>query len=265
MSTVPIVTVDAFAERPFTGNPAGVVLLDAPADLAWMQAVAAEMHLSETAFLHPEGIGWRLRWFTPTVEVDLCGHATLASAHRLREVGRVEDGGEVVFYTRSGLLRATAEPDRVIALDFPALPPREATAPDTLLEALNVRGPRWVGRSRYDWLVEVADEAAVREVQPDFRALCEAGARGVMVTSRGRDHDVVSRFFAPGAGIDEDPVTGSAHCVLGPYWATRLGRTRLDCWQASERGGRVDVEVRGDRVALRGHAVTVLTGEILGP
>lgn len=258
----PIVVVDAFADRPFTGNPAAVCILDAPRDEGWMQAVAMEMNLSETAFLHPEGDAWRLRWFTPAVEVDLCGHATLATAHALWEAGRLAPDAEARFFTRSGPL-ACRRDGGWIAMDFPALPPAAAEPPAGLAEALGVT-PTWVGRSRFDYLVEVASEAEVRAAAPDIALLRRVETRGVILTARAAmdGADVVSRFFAPAAGVDEDPVTGSAHCVLTPYWAAKLGRDSLTAYQASRRGGFVRLRSLGDRVTLAGRAVTVLRGEL---
>lgn len=263
MAPTPIRGVDAFTEAAFRGNPAAVCLLDEPRDEAWMQAVAAEMNLSETAFTWPEGDGFRLRWFTPTVEVDLCGHATLASAHVLRQEGRVASAGPIRFHTRSGTLTTVAVGE-AIEMDFPAVLAAAAPAPPGLLDALGVAA-RFVGRSAFDYFVEVADEAAVRNLSPDFAALRGLGTRGVIVTARSHDAscDFVSRFFAPGAGVDEDPVTGSAHCTLAPFWAEQLGRSRMTGHQLSRRGGVVRVEVRGDRVALVGRAVTVWRGELL--
>ena len=250
--------VDAFAAEPFTGNPAAVCLLDRPRDDSWMQSVAAEMKHSETAFLLPEGSAWRLRWFTPATEVDLCGHATLASAHVLfmKEGGL----GGIRFLTRSGELEASRKGD-LIELDFPALPAAEEPPPPGLLEALGARA-RSTHRSRFDRLLEFDSEDAVRALAPDFRALLEVDTRGVIVTARGRRHDFVSRFFAPRVGVDEDPVTGSAHCVLAPFWAARLGKEEMVGFQASPRGGEVRVRLEGDRVFLGGRAVTVLEGEL---
>lgn len=257
----PIVQVDAFTDRPFAGNPAAVCVLAAPADEGWMRSVAAEMNLSETAFLHPEEDGWRLRWFTPAVEVDLCGHATLAAAHVLWEEGRLAPAEAARFHTASGPLSAERE-GGWIRMDFPALPETRAEVPAGLAEALGAL-PVYVGRSRFDLLVEVESEAVLRALEPDFRALGRVEARGVICTARGEaGHDFVSRFFAPRVGIDEDPVTGSAHCVLAPYWAAKLGRSALAAFQASPRGGEVRVEARGARVTLAGQAVTVLRGEL---
>ena len=256
----PIVQVDAFADRPFAGNPAAVCILDAPRDEGWMQSVAMEMNLSETAFLHPAEDGWNLRWFTPAVEVALCGHATLASAHVLWQDGRLPAGAQARFHTRSGLLTAEREGEW-IRMDFPAKPEQQAPAPDGLERALGA-APVYVGRSHFDWLVEVDSEDAVRALTPDIGLLATVEARGVIVTARGADgrYDFVSRFFAPRAGVAEDPVTGSAHCVLAPYWARKLGRDELTGFQASRRGGVVRVRSAGDRVILGGQAVTVMRG-----
>lgn len=251
--------VDAFTAEPFAGNPAAVCLLDRPRDDSWMQKVAAEMKHSETAFLLPEGSAWRLRWFTPATEVDLCGHATLASAHVLFATKRGGLGG-VSFLTRSGELKAARRGD-LIELDFPALPAVEEPPPPGLLDALGVEA-RSTHRSRFDRLIELHSEDAVRAVEPDFRALLKVHTRGTIVTARGKRHDFVSRFFAPGAGVDEDPVTGSAHCVLAPFWAARLGKEAMVGFQASPRGGEVRVRLQGDRVLLGGRAVTVLEGEL---
>jgi len=261
--TVELWQVDAFADRPFGGNPAAVCPLDGPRDPSWYQAVAAEMNLSETAFLEPMDDGFGLRWFTPTVEVDLCGHATLASAHVLWESGRLDPGRTAHFHTRSGVL--TAERDgELIVLDFPATRPVAAEEPAGLREALGVT-PTEVRRSRFDLLVVLDDAARLRALAPDFVALGGLPARGVIVTAPSDTGgvDFLSRFFAPGSGVPEDPVTGSAHCALAPYWGERLGRTRLVGYQASRRGGTVRVELRGDRVRLAGRAVTVLRAELL--
>lgn len=258
-----IVQVDAFAERPFRGNPAAVCILPGPRDDGWMQDVAREMNLAETAFLHPENEGYRLRWFTPTVEVALCGHATLASAHVLWEDGVLPGDRQARFHTKSGPLTADRRGDW-IELDFPATRPAAAPAPPGLTAALGAM-PRWVGRSRFDYVVELDSEDAVRGLTPDLSALERVDARGVMVTSRATTagYDFVSRFFAPRSGVPEDPVTGSAHCALAPFWSERLGRNELTAYQASARGGVVRVRVSGDRVVLGGQAVTVLRGELL--
>src|SRR3989441_35762 len=234
-----ILQVDAFSDRPFAGNPAAVCILRGPADPAWMQNVAREMNLSETAFLHPEGDGYVLRWFTPAVEVDLCGHATLAAAHVLWEEGHLAGDSQARFQTKSGLLTADRRGDW-IELDFPATGPAAAPPPAGLIEALGV-APSYVGKTRFDYLLEVASEAAVRAVQPDFGALQGVAARGIIVTARASTSgfDFVSRFFGPRSGVPEDPVTGSAHCALGPYWQGRPGKAQFVAHQAAARRGPV--------------------------
>jgi predicted PhzF superfamily epimerase YddE/YHI9 len=268
--TRPLFQVDAFTAEPFAGNPAAVCLLEDDADPGWMQRVAAEMNLSETAFLRPgdEAGRYGLRWFTPAVEVELCGHATLASAHVLFTEGLAEPGQQLRFDTASGPLaaRRDGDGDGAIWLDFPATPAEPVDPPAGLLEGLSGAAVRWVGRGRFDYLVELEDEAAVRGLAPDVRRLEGLGPRGVIATAAGDGsggHDFVSRYFAPAAGIDEDPVTGSAHCTLGPFWAERLGRTELTGFQASARGGLVQVRPQGDRVLLGGQAVTVLRGQLV--
>jgi PhzF family phenazine biosynthesis protein len=258
---IPIFQVDAFTNRRFGGNPAAVCILEEPADEEWMQAVAAEMNLAETAFLVRENDGFRLRWFTPAVEVELCGHATLASAHVLWEAGYLWAEEEARFYTLSGLLTAHMQ-EGWIELNFPAVPETRTDPDPALLSALGIDAPLYVGRNKFDYLIEVASAAQVRGLAPDYAQLRGLGGRGVMVTARDEngDYDFVSRFFAPAAGIDEDPVTGSAHCGLGPYWAAKLDKRELNAFQASPRGGEVRVVVAGDRVLLRGQAVTVLRG-----
>ncbi|HMJ55789.1 MAG TPA: PhzF family phenazine biosynthesis protein [Polyangiaceae bacterium] len=261
--TVPIVQVDAFTSTPFRGNPAAVCVLPAPAEETWMQSVAAEMNLSETAFLHREDGAFRLRWFTPTVEVDLCGHATLASAHVLWEEGHLPRGERARFLSKSGTLTAEAR-DGLIELDFPASPTVPAAAPGPLAQALGV-ALTFVGTTPFDYLVEVASEDVVRGLRPDMTALARIDTRGIIVTARASTphYDFVSRFFGPRAGVPEDPVTGSAHCALGPYWRSRLGKDAFLAHQASLRGGDVRVKVAGDRVKLGGHAVTILRGELV--
>ena len=264
MTTTRITQVDAFTAAPFAGNPAAVCVLDRPAPEEWMQSVALEMNLSETAFLVRENGGFHLRWFTPTMEVALCGHATLASAHVLWEEGHLSRDEEARFFTLSGTLEA-ARDGEWITLDFPALPPARIEPPPGLLEALGA-APRFVGAVSTFFLVELESEAAVRRLTPDLRGLAAFGDRGTMVTARGTgDFDFVSRFFAPAAGIDEDPVTGSAHCVLGPYWAERLGKNEMVAFQASARGGTVRVKPAGDRVLVGGQAVTTLRGKLIIP
>lgn len=255
--------VDAFTGAAFSGNPAAVYLLGGPAGAGWMQAAAAEMNLSETAFLEPRPGGWGLRWFTPAAEVALCGHATLASAHVLYETGLAGAGGEIRFQTASGLLTARRDGD-MIALDFPARPAAAQPPPPGLLAALGAADVVWTGRGEEDHLVVLAGEAGVTGLRPDIPRLAGAGSRGVIVTAPADrpDADFVSRFFAPAVGVPEDPVTGSAHCTLAPYWAGRLGRTALTGYQASARGGVVRVRLAGDRVTLAGHAVTVFAGQL---
>lgn len=261
--SLPIFQVDAFTDTPFTGNPAAVCILPEPGDETWMQHVAAEMNLAETAFLYRLTDGYSLRWFTPIVEVDLCGHATLASAHILWETGHLPPAEAARFHTRSGLLIASRREDE-IELDFPATPAEPASAPTELIEALGLT-PVYAGQSKFDYLVEVEGEEIVRQLRPDLGLLKRLSTRGLIVTSQaeGKGYDIVSRFFAPGAGIDEDPVTGSAHCCLGPFWSERLGKTEFVCYQASARGGFVRVRVAGERVHLGGKAVTVLRGELV--
>jgi PhzF family phenazine biosynthesis protein len=256
--------VDAFTDRRFAGNPAAVSLLAAAAQERWMRDVAAEMNLSETAFLVPRADGsFDLRWFTPTVEIDLCGHATLASAHVLWETGTLAPEARAAFHTRSGLLTATRS-GAWISMDFPATPESPADAPPALTAALGVP-PGYVGRNVFDYLVEVASEDVVRRLAPDLALLKTVEARGVCVTARATTpgFDFVSRFFGPASGIDEDPVTGSAHCCLGPYWSRKLGRPELVGYQASARGGTVRVRNAGERVQLGGQAVTVMRVELL--
>ncbi len=247
-SRVPIVQVDAFSDVPFAGNPAAVCVLDAAREPAWMQSVAAEMNLAETAFLHRESDGYSLRWFTPMTEVALCGHATLASAHVLWETGRLAAGDQARFHTKSGLLTA----DRVgewIELNFPSTPATPADPPPQLLEALGLRAV-YVGRNQFDYLIEAESEAVLRALEPDHAVLRKLPVRGVIVTSRAAEYDFVSRFFAPGSGIDEDPVTGSAHCALAPYWAEKLCKTEFRAFQISKRGGFLRLKVLVNRVRL---------------
>jgi PhzF family phenazine biosynthesis protein len=268
---IPIFTVDAFADEPFSGNPAGVCLLDQPADAEWMQRVAGEMNLSETAFVSPRADGFDLRWFTPTIEMKLCGHATLASAHVLWETGTLGARAAARFHTLSGELVCERKAG-AIEMNFPAKPVTATTAPAGLIEALGVTA-KHVAKNEMDYLVEVGSEAEVRELLPDFGRLAAVEARGVMVTSRASSSaesgaekpDFVSRFFAPRAGVAEDPVTGSAHCALGPYWHAKLDKNPLVGRQLSARGGTVTVGIDGDRVTLAGTAVTVLKGVLLQP
>jgi predicted PhzF superfamily epimerase YddE/YHI9 len=264
MASYELYQVDAFTSRPFGGNPAAVVLLDAWADDVWMQRVATENNLSETAFLVPGADAWGLRWFTPTVEVDLCGHATVASTHVLLETERLPAGATAAFDTRSGRLTATPIGDGWIELDFPALPAAAAEPPAGLLEGLGSPATTFVGRSRFDYLVEVETATDVEKIVPDHRALREVDTRGVCVTAAGDGElDFVSRFFGPGAGVDEDPVTGSAHCILTPYWAAKTGKERLVARQVSARGGDLRLHSRGERVGIAGQAVTVIRGVLV--
>lgn len=258
-----IYQVDAFTSRPFAGNPAAVCVLPAARDATWMQHVASEMNLSETAFLVRRDDGFDLRWFTPVDEVDLCGHATLASAHLLWEIGLLGTDQEAVFFTKSGRLTARRHDGRIV-MDFPAEPAEGVAPSGPLVQALGVE-PHYVGRNRVDGLVLVDSEETVRALDPDMGLLAQVNTRGLIVTAvSDKDGiDFVSRFFAPRLGIPEDPVTGSAHCCLGPFWQHRLGKASLVGYQASARGGTVHVQVAGDRVLLGGQAVTVLKGTLV--
>jgi len=260
---LPIVQVDAFTSKPFAGNPAAVCVLPSARDAVWMQNVAREMNLSETAFLVRQEDGFDLRWFTPAVEVDLCGHATLASAHVLWEDGHMQPGEQARFHTRSGLLTADKRGDW-IDMDFPVKAEQAAEPPPRLAEALGA-APKYVGRNKFDYLVELESEAVLRSLKPNFTLLSEIPVRGVIVTARSANggFDFVSRFFAPGSGINEDPVTGSSHTCLAPFWAQRLGKSEFIAYQASPRGGVLRIRLHGDRVILGGQAVTVLRGELV--
>jgi PhzF family phenazine biosynthesis protein len=269
-----IAVVDAFTAEPYRGNPAGICLLPAPASDEWMQSVAIEMNHAETAFLvknsNSNQDGYNLRWFTPGGEVDLCGHATLASAHYLWETGALGPGEQARFHTRSGLLtadRLVIDATPWIELDFPAEPVAPATAPGDLAAMLGAEAV-FVGRNRMDYLVELKDEATVRSLRPDLREIAALSARedarGIIVTAAGTngEADIVSRCFFPHFHIDEDPVTGSAHCGLAPYWIPRLGKQEIVAYQASPRGGWLHLRLAADRVKLRGQAVTTLRGEL---
>jgi predicted PhzF superfamily epimerase YddE/YHI9 len=295
VTTIPLWQIDAFTDRPFAGNPAAVCLLREERDAGWMQALAAEMNLSETAFVRPLADGFSLRWFTPTIEVPLCGHATLASAHFLYASCNVPPTDMIRFHTASGLLTARRNGER-IELDFPAAPPQEMAPPAGLLNALEgwhvpeappkgvvvqtgpprpsleapgvptqkePSGLTFIGKTALDTYLVLTDPDRLRALAPDFAALAPL-AHGVIVTAPSDDerYDFLSRFFAPAAGINEDPVTGSAHCALAPYWSQRLGRSELTGYQASHRGGTVYTRLAGDRVILAGHAVTVFRGEL---
>jgi PhzF family phenazine biosynthesis protein len=256
--------VDAFTDRPFAGNPAAVFLLSSTRDDSWMQSVAREMNLAETAFLVRRSDGFDLRWFTPLCEVDLCGHATLASAHALWEDGHLPDTASARFHTRSGVLTAERR-NGLIWLDFPSTPAKPTSPPPELVRGLGVP-LGFVGRTPFDYLAEVSSEETLRALKPDLTLLATLPVRGTIVTARSSTpgYDFISRFFAPAAGVPEDPVTGSAHCALAPFWAERLGRSELTGYQASLRGGVVRVRLAGDRVLLGGTAVTVVRGELLG-
>jgi predicted PhzF superfamily epimerase YddE/YHI9 len=274
-----IAVVDAFTAEPYRGNPAGICVLHAPASDAWMQSVAIEMNHAETAFLVQRASsnrgssnedGYDLRWFTPGGEVDLCGHATLASAHYLWESGVLNDKEQARFLTRSGLLtaeRLVIDGTPWIELDFPSEPVSPAPAPDGLAAMLGA-DPVFIGRNRMDYLVELKDESTVRSLKPDLKQiaiLSEAeGSRGIIVTAMGADGeaDIVSRCFYPHLRIDEDPVTGSAHCALAPYWIERVAKQEIVAYQASARGGWLRLRVAANRVKLRGQAVTTLRGTL---
>jgi PhzF family phenazine biosynthesis protein len=255
--------VDAFAGRPFQGSPAAVCVLDQARDEAWMQHVAAELNLPATAFLRREDGGYQLRWFTPNAELDLCGHATLASAHILWETQTVAEQDPVRFATASGVLSVTRSGEW-IEMDFPATPAKPVSGPQGLEEALGAK-PVYVGESRFDLMVEVDSEGTLRGLKPNLSRLAEWKVRGTIVTSPSDNpnFDFLSRFFAPAIGIPEDPVTGSAHCCLAPFWSQRLEKTELVAYQSSPRGGTVRMVDRGDRVSLLGTAVTVLRAELL--
>jgi PhzF family phenazine biosynthesis protein len=260
-----IVTVDAFTDVPFAGNPAAVCVTSEPRPEDWMRHVAREMNLSETAFVVPRNEAFDLRWLTPAVEVDLCGHATVASAHVLWEDGHLAPNRQARFQTRSGLLTADRRGDW-IELDFPVKVASPTDPVPELLPALGVKSPVAVVRNEFDYLVEIESEEALRDLKPDHATLRQIAVRGVIVTARSatQTFDFVSRFFAPGSGIDEDPVTGSAHTALGPYWSAKLGKTEMTAYQASPRGGVVRVRLQGDgRIVLGGQAVTVMQANLL--
>jgi PhzF family phenazine biosynthesis protein len=259
--------VDSFTDRPFAGNPAVVCLLKRDLNDEWMQNVAVEMNVSDTGFvhLHEKGHdGYKLRWFTPTAEVPLCGHATLASAHLLWEEGLASNGDEISFSTLSGKLVARKK-GQDIELDFPVSPVRAETAPENLAGMLGTDQWRFVGRCLLGYIVELESEEDVRRLTPDQSLLAALPGKAVIVTSRSSlaEYDFVSRVFAPSVGIPEDPVTGSSHCSLAPYWGERLGKSEMVGFQASERSGSVRVTVAGDRVLIAGAAVTVMRGELL--
>ncbi|NEO35190.1 MAG: PhzF family phenazine biosynthesis protein [Moorea sp. SIOASIH] len=260
-----IIQVDAFTSKPFTGNPAAICVLPTAQDGSWMQNVAQEMNLSETAFLLKQDDGFNLRWFTPTVEVPLCGHATLASAHVLWSEGHVSPDQMIRFYTKSGLLMAQRQGEW-IQLDFPVNPSEVISTPEQLSQTLGVP-IKWVGKNSLGYLVEVESEELVKQMQPNFQLMTTLPLSAVIVTSwadSDSEYDFVSRFFAPRLGIDEDPVTGSAHCCLAPFWRERNSKDEFLAYQASSRGGVVKVNYTGsDRVFLSGQAVTILRSELL--
>jgi len=261
---VSIFQVDAFSSEKFAGNPAAVCLLEKPADEHWMQLVAQETGLPATAFLNQQEDGYALRWFTPTAELPLCGHGTLASAHVLFESGRVAGNSQVHFYTQAGELLASLN-NGWIQLDFPAQPTSTADPPAGLSNALGNVTIKGVYRNPAKYLIELESEDEVRAARPNFVLLRGIPADGVIITSAASSpgYDFVSRYFAPNHGIDEDAVTGSSHCCLAPYWAERLGRNQLVGYQASKRGGMVQVQMNGNRVQLGGQAVTVMRGELI--
>ncbi|MBA4376775.1 MAG: oxidoreductase [Anaerolinea sp.] len=260
----PIFQVDAFTDKLFQGNPAAVVLLDGPQDPVWMQLVAREMNLSETAFAYPQTGGYRLQWFTPETEVDLCGHATLATAHILWEMERVNTTERIRFSTRSGWLSAEKK-EEIIELDLPSAPLILGEVSEEIIKALGPV-PDFVGISGEKWLLEYHDERVVRNMKPDFSALRERSGRGLIVTaiSDKPGIDFVSRYFAPWVGINEDPVTGSAHCILGPYWGAKLRKNHMTAYQASSRGGIVHIRLSAERTYVGGKAITVFAGELFG-
>ncbi len=260
-----IFQVDTFTDVAFGGNPAAVCLLDGPTDPRWLQKIAAEFNLSETAFVfkRDEG-GYGLRWFTPTIEVDLCGHATIAAAHALFEEGLVPPGEYIRFYTKSGLLMTRLQ-GNWIEMNFPADIVRKVEIPPMLTEAIGIE-PRFVAKGKFDYLVQLSSEAEVRELKPNMELLTGLPVRGIIVTAASgkKGIDFISRFFAPAAGISEDPVTGSAHCMLGVFYRELLGKTEMVGYQASKRGGTVKISMHEDRVLLSGQAVMISKGEVLG-
>ncbi|WP_409300034.1 PhzF family phenazine biosynthesis protein [Peribacillus sp. SCS-155] len=255
-----IFIVDAFTDVPFKGNPAGVCITDEPLADELMSKIATEINLSETAFLFPKEEGYSLRWFTPTAEVELCGHATLASAHILWETSILSAGEQANFYTKSGLLTAKKQ-DTWIQLNFPVEPVTECSYPEELEDALHIN-PQYVGKNRFDYLIEVESEDIIRNLKPNFSLLKKIQTRGILVTSKSNEFDFISRGFFPAVGINEDPVTGSAHCALAPYWSEKLKKHELYAFQASARGGILKIQMDGDRVNMSGQAVTVMKSQI---
>ncbi len=261
--SIPIYQVDAFADQPFSGNPACVCLMSESKSDEWMQSVAIEMNLSETAFVWRRDDHFHLRWFTPAAEVELCGHATLATSHALWQFGWLDNGTTAVFDTLSGKLEATQVGEGIV-MDFPSKMPTPAIAPDGLLEGLGIDA-RFIGTDGTDYMIEVESEDVVRNLRPNFQMLQQVTARGIIVTSKSEQSelDFISRFFAPACGINEDPVTGSAHCLMAPYWSEKLKKNELSAFQASQRGGRLGIRVHNDRVFLSGRAQTVFHGQLM--
>jgi len=260
--SLPIFQVDAFTSEVFKGNPAAVCILSQPEEAVWMQNVAREMNLSETAFVLPRKNGFSLRWFTPQVEVDLCGHATLSAAHVLWEAGYVSRNEKISFHTLSGKLIATGQKGW-IELDFPSAPAVPADLSEEILAALG-SVPQYILQSGEKWLLEYPEENDIYAISPDFAALKQRKGRGLIVTARSEKPgvDFISRYFAPWVGIDEDPVTGSAHTILGPYWGHKLRKNHLVACQVSARGGLLKVRISADRTYISGQAVTVFSGQL---
>lgn len=259
-----IYVVDAFASKPFTGNPAGVCILDKPLENEQMQKIANEMNLAETAFITKVEGAFNLRWFTPVKEVELCGHATLSAAHILWEKFNVNKDKSLIFSTLSGDLVSSFKDGKII-LDFPTIDTTEAQPPEDLFASIGSSDPVWIGKGTFDYLVEVKNENAVRVIKPDFQTMIKLDARGIIVTAKSSDpnYDIISRFFAPKAGVNEDYVTGSAHCALGVYWQKRIGKSTIRAYQASARGGELEVEVLGTRTLLKGSAITIMENTLL--
>lgn len=258
-----IFQVDSFTSEPFKGNPAAVCILKEEKDDNWMQNVAKEMNLSETAFIYKYRDGYNLKWFTPACEIDLCGHATLATAHILWEAKYEEKESEIKFYSNSGLLIAKSV-SGMIRLDFPLLDITKEEVPVELIDALKIK-PTFTGTSGPNFFIEVETEKEVYSLMPDFNSIAKLDKQGVIVTSKSNNntYDIISRYFAPKEEINEDPVTGSAHCSLANYWMKKLNKNYIKAYQASERGGRIDVEINGDRVYLYGNAITIFRGELV--
>jgi PhzF family phenazine biosynthesis protein len=260
---LPIYTVDAFTDKPFSGNPAGVCILNDAIPESLMQNIALEMNLAETAFVLKQDDGYSLRWFSPNTEIDLCGHATLASANIMWQNGVANPDQQLRFHTRSGILTANKHGDEIV-LDFPVLLQKKIDYSEQLIESIGGAKPKYVGMTKWHYLIELEDEKAVRSVMPNYDLMLGLPGWAVIVTAKASmpGYDFVSRFFAPEKGVPEDPVTGSAHCALGPYWQKHLGKDKFRAYQASPRGGTINVTVNGDRVLLSGKAITMLSGEI---